>query len=63
MAIYECFTAFAIKKKRGKRKIVGEAQYYHTFPDDELLEQFIKAHEADSAVVLLEHELGDLPFE
>lgn len=63
MAIYECFTAFAIKKKRGKRKIVGEAQFYYIFPDAEIIERFIKEHKADSAVIIKEYELGTLPFE
>ena len=63
MVLMDCFSLLAIRKKSGKRKIIAEENYLSEMPDEEFITRFIEEHKADSAVVIKEYELTELPFE
>ena len=60
--VIDWFVLLAVKKKDGKREIVGEERMIE-MPDDPEIERIIGKYQADSAVVIREYEAGSLPFE
>lgn len=64
MAIADLYTILFYKvkhkKKKNKRKLVGETRMAE-FPTDDEVGQLIKEHNADRAIIVKEYEL--LPFE
>lgn len=60
MAVAELYTVLLIRKKKRKRKVVGETRAI-SFPTNDEIGQLIKEFHADRAITVKEYEL--LPFE